>query len=161
MSNVLAADRKPSHFEVFDNADNIHKELTKYVLKDFAVEKIDKAAKLTEEQKEFLNYRRSYITLTLLRLNSNLRKANAIYIKTPTDYEQRRKFQNTALGNCDDLIDTLQKVVQTVANFDGFKINLNKYTSSALIIDKEINLIKDWQKSDNKVAKRLFGNETY
>ena len=70
--------------------------------------------------------------------------ANSIY---PTCYEelvQRRLHQDEAIGQCYRLTQELQYAIETLP------VDVNIFLRFGESIQKEVNLIKGWRKSDNK-----------
>lgn len=146
MSNVYKSKRPESNFKVIAQAIQLRKELTTYVMTDFAL-----TGKLERMQEYFLNEERCAILGCLRDMLSCLIMANSIYVTCLGEYELRRQYQDKAIGHCYRVVQELQYVIATL---DG-KINVNKYMRSARMITAEINLIKSWRKADSKLKTKL------
>lgn len=145
--SVVLSKRGSSKFEVIDNAMNIRKKLTQYILHDFAI-----TDEMTESEKWFLNSSREVIVNRVRDLIANITMANNIYVTTQMEYEERRKHQDYALGNCFQLIQELQYVIDVF----GGRVNVNKYMDTADAVNSEIALIRGWRKSENKLKKKFM-----
>lgn len=146
MSNVYKAQRKPSSFEVFDNAIKMRRYITEYVLTDFAID-----GKLERMEKYFLNDERKELLNDIRMIVVCLTMANSIFINNKEEYEERRLWQDRAIGYCNRLNQELQYVISTLSS----KINVNKYTLIEKDIKHELNLIKAWRKSENHFKTEL------
>lgn len=144
--SVLKSKRKESEFKVIAEAMNIRRELTTYVLRDFAV-----TGKLEYMEDFLLNDERTAILHYVRQAYSCLEMANSIFINCIEDYNERRSYQNKAIGyyNC------VKQELRFVADYMPSKINLNKYVRCIQSIDGEIGLIKQWRRADNKIRKRI------
>ena len=124
----------------------IRKELTTYVIRDFAIN-----GRLDYMEEWLLNDERTEILHDARSAASCIEMANSIYITSIEEYNERRKYQNRAIGYYRCLKQELLYVVNCMPQ----KINLNKYMRSVALIDQEIGLIRNWRKSDNKLKKKL------
>lgn len=68
-----------------------------------------------------------------------------------TSCTTRRDYQDDAIGNCDQLLHNLQRVVEI------FDVDLNLYGRYVKAINREIDLIKRWRQRDNKLKTYLQG----
>lgn len=157
--------RKPTTFEVEFNATKLRKNVTKYLLQDFAVNerRIRKGEQdlipeeavlnsdISETQSWFIKEERRTILLILRQLASNVTMANSIYITSMVEYNERRKCQDFAIGNCFQLLTEFQYIIDILPN-----VNVNKYMVITDDIAKEIALLRGWRKSDNKIKYGLM-----
>lgn len=176
--SVLKNKRTQSKFEVFTNAYNLSIEVQKFLLKDMGLKEksinikyTNSYEKMLAEDKKTINdilekynmsrsiigeyplwiidfYRGKLIELCS-NLTQNIRMANSIYPTTIEECNQRRQFQNLAIGNCQQLFDIFQIMMEV------FRLDINKYANYIDMINKEINLIKAWRKSDNKIKNKI------
>lgn len=169
--SVIKAKRKQSQFEVFNHWYQTRKEITTLMLFDFGLhpERQEKAllhrlnipdpAQLQGEALErynqhkrrlaglvnwFLEQERNTIHNCIASVNEHISVANSIYPTCLTELEERRLHQDIAVGQCWRLKQELQYTIETL------EVDINRYLRIAEMIDKEINLIKAWRKSDNK-----------
>lgn len=147
--SVIKSQRTESQFRVISLAIEIRKEITKYILYDFAHD-----GKLNFMNHLLLNDERFEILNDMREAVGNLEMANSIYVTTTAEYEERRLYQTKAIAYYNRLKQELNYIVDA---FPG-KINLNKYMSSIKLIDEEIGLIRAWRKSDNKLKRNLICN---
>ena len=73
--------------------------------------------------------------------------ANSIYPQYKEELIERRIYQDKAIGQCFRLIQELQYSIETLP------VKIDIYLQLSKDIEKEINLIKSWRKSDNKFKK--------
>lgn len=136
----------PIRFQTICNAYDIHKELVTYLMNDFGVE-----GKLSETDEWILKQFRTDLYSDSRKLITCLEIANAIYITNIEEYNERRLNMDRGIGYCNVLKADCQRVITT---FRG-RINVNKYEKVTDLILKEINMIKGWRKSDNKIKARI------
>lgn len=146
MSNVPKFKRKESSFQVFETAKKVRKELTTYVLRDFAID-----GKLSEMEYWILNDERAEIMHDIRNACSCIEMANSIYVTCQSELEERRKYQNLAIGWCNRLKTELNYICD---NFSS-KVNMKKYGISSRMVDEEIGLLKAWRKSNKKIQKSI------
>ena len=75
-------------------------------------------------------------------------RANTLYVSkgNRTEYELRRAYQDKAIGCCFVLYQELQYIISM------FGTDLNKFIPILESIEKEVDLLKGWRQSDNKLA---------
>lgn len=79
--------------------------------------------------------------------------ANSIYPTTLYECDMRRHYQNLAICECEILLQEFHYIVNNIA------VNANKYMSYVGMIDEEVQLLKAWRKSDNKIRSNLIAND--
>lgn len=84
-------------------------------------------------------------------LTANLRAARSLFPTSMHEYEIRRDYLNAGIVNCNQIINSLQRVV------GRFNVDLNAYGRYSKAIDREIELIKRWRQRDNKMKSYLPG----
>lgn len=169
--SVLKSKRKPSQFEVFHHLNKVRKEVTDLLLRDFgyskrkAAQRLEKKfsgrsyEELTDVEKEiydhfrkqqeafdtwFIEDERKAVVDCLRSIGEHVYAANSIY---PTYYEElveRRVHQDLAIGQCYRLVQELQYAIETLP------VDVNSFLRFGEDIQREIDLIKGWRKSDNK-----------
>lgn len=82
-------------------------------------------------------------------IHSNIRRANAIFVKTRADYEVRRKCQVNAIGDIDSLLGNMDIAYATFGIDDD---RIDYWTG--LVIDIQT-LLRNWIKSDYERYKNL------
>lgn len=176
--SVPKSERGQSGLEFYHTALNLRREIIALLLRDFGLKKkvrtteiltqmysIDPEdektlqAILTKYQMDdsvideyptwLVDEFRNTILLILRDLRLNIRMANSIYVTTKAEYEERRNHWNRAIGNCQQLLEEMQFVIETLP------VNAEKYMRYVGMIEKEINLLKGVRKSDNKILGRL------
>lgn len=159
--------------EFFQNALNLRKYVTFRLLKDFGIKDkvrdrkflmetvnlsdqekatlgdlLDKCSnvKICDEYPEwFISTERLAVFNILENLLANIVAANSIYICSPSTADERRNFQDLAIGNCENLIQELNYIIEVIPT-----VNANKLTPLIEMTEREIALLKAWRKSDNK-----------
>jgi len=132
MSNVLKRHRNLSELEFWRTGTEIRAELTRYLMNEKKVPKrwrpvftfpgIKYAIKMLEE----------------------ITAANTIYPTTEAELNQRRAHQNEAIIACEQIIQHMQWMIETLHT------SVNDFESLFEKVIKEINLIKGWRQK-NKV----------
>lgn len=179
--SVLKSKRKVSRLEFLHNAYAIQRNLVLLLLRDFGlktkvrtvkafsdiykmteedrehmVELMDKygITSITEEYPEWLiSDMRNRVLYEARALVRNIIQANSIYPHTRGEFEDRRRYQTMAIGNCEQLIQELQYVISIV------KVDANKFLPYVDMIDREVALLRGWRKSDNRLLTKIKENE--
>lgn len=176
--SVPKGERGLSGMEFYHTALALRREIISLLLRDFGLKKkersIDLIAKMygidsTDEQtlksiitkyrmdssvideypEWLINEFRDTILSILRSLRLNIRMANSIHVTNKAEYDERRNCWNRAIGNCQQLLEEMQFVIETLP------VDAEKYMRYVGLIDKEINLLKGVRKSDNKILGRL------
>lgn len=171
--SVLKNLQNLSKMEFYKNAIRIRHEVTNWLLKDFGYNRNPKSIRHTIKGIEaddqeiidaifskygrslnkefetvypdwFVEFEREAIVKILNELVYHITFANSIYAVKDFEFDLRRKDQDAAISCCYCLYQELQYIRQT------FCIDLNKWQSIFDMIDKEVDLLKDWRQSDNK-----------
>ncbi len=177
--SVLKNKRGLSDLEFYRNGIVLRKSLTELLLKDFGIRnKIRKAVSYTKSMTEedaaiFQNLMDKYEYTSIIEeypcwiidnmrtniLNlchsmiMNITQANTIYPTNEYEYYDRRNYQNHAIGNCEQLLQEMQYIISIIP------VDANKYLPYVKMITKEIQLLKGWRKSDNRILKNIQGKE--
>ena len=136
---------------------------------------------LGEHPEWLLNRFRNKIMTLVENLLSNITAGNSIYPtsmedpKTPNapklpeqyirrvqcdELADRRRYQTAAIGNCYQLIESLQYFTRVFSRkFDTFKVSINKIIPFIDALHFEIRLLKGWRKQTNDLAKKLLKGE--
>lgn len=110
--------------------------------------------KLEAFDKWYIESMRDTILHSLQQMIASISMANSIYPTTMEECNERRLFQDRAIGYCHILMQELQYVIETLP------VNVEKYAPYGDAISSEINLLKGWRKSDNKVRRKLAENKS-
>ena len=114
------------------------------------LDKYDLGNKIIEKYpKWFIDREREFFDGKLRELIMNITMANSVYITCRREYEERRILINTAIGNCEQLLQEMQYLKRILP------VNVNKLMPYTELLKKEIDLLKGLRKSDNKILKRL------
>lgn len=176
--SVIKNKRSLSELEFFHNAIKLRKEMTDLLLRDFGVkarkkdpqifpkrysmDKDDGEAfmKLCEKYKIvsiietypdwLINEFRTSILKNLRELMANITAANSIYPVCMAEWEERRLYQDRAIGNCEILFQEMAYALSILP------VDVDKYMRYVDIIQRQIALLKGWRKSDNKLKVRLL-----
>ena len=132
MSNVLLRMRSVSELEFWRNGAEVRADLTRYLMSEknvpkrytfvFTLPGIDLARRMMEE----------------------ITAANTIYPATEAEVEQRRAHQNEAIVKCEQIIQHLQWLIDTLP------VTVSSLDQIVEKINKEVALLKAWRKQ-NKV----------
>jgi len=175
--SVVKSKRKESEFEVFHNLNKLRTEITELLLYNFGYD-MDKAIKKVEKRfggrtreqlspKEnemfdkimaknkafddwFIADERKVVIDCLRSIVELVYIANNIYPTCQEELIERRLYQDKAIGQCYRLVQELQYAIEILP------VDVNKYLRFGDRIQKEIDLIKAWRKSDNKFKKKIY-----
>lgn len=92
----------------------------------------------------FIQDERKAVTDCLRSIGEHVYVANSIYPTCLTELEERRVHQDLAIGYCYTLVQELQYAIETLP------VDVNTFLRFGADIQKEVDLIKGWRKSDNK-----------
>lgn len=169
--SVLKSKRKPSQFEVFHHLNKVRKEVTDLLLRDFGYspQKAEKRLQkrfsgrsyeeLTDIEQQiydhfrkqqeafdswFIEDERKAVIDCLRSITEHVYTANSIYPTFQEELAERRIHQDLAIGQCYRLVQELQYAIETLP------VDVNSFLRFGEDIQREIDLIKGWRKSDNK-----------
>lgn len=99
----------------------------------------------------FLQYERTVFLSYCRELAANITAANSIYPNTLRECEERRIYQDRAIGDCYKIKSELQYIIDILSE----KINIDRLLKYDDVIERQIILIKAWRKSDNIKFKEI------
>lgn len=154
--SVLLTKRNKSHLDVLVNADTIHDQLIELMQRNFGIRNMEHFVRVqyvfgkidSEDLPRYMYLMRNAknrLDQTASILSNNLRIAKTIYPTNMTEYEERRKYQTLAIGNCKILLKELQRIA------DIFDVNLNIYAECVKSINSEIKMITAWRQKDRRL----------
>ena len=170
--SVPKGKRTPSKVEFFNQAYKLTYKISNLLIKDFGIKSVTKdlraftyAAKMDTNDREvfveicgkyginveaayplwLIEYYRTWILKLLREMINNITQANTIYPTTVTEFEFRRRYQWQAIGNCYQLLQAMQIAIKTLP------VDVNKYMPYVEEIKKELEALKHWKKSDNRL----------
>lgn len=79
----------------------------------------------------------------------HIKIANSIYPTCMTEWEERRTSMGKAIGTCYAILTHLHRIMMRL------RIGDNKYVNDISNIERMINSLKAWRKSDNKLKTTL------
>jgi len=138
MSNVLARQRNLSELEFYKTGTEIRAEFTRYLMNE---KKVPKRWRFVFAMPG-IEY--------AIKLMSEITAANTIYPTNETELQQRRAHQNQAIVACEQILQHISWMVETLP------ISVNDLEKLCEKIFKEINLIKGWRQK-NKVHTQKKG----
>ena len=168
--------RKETQFEVIKHLYRLRKDITDLLLRDFGYsqnksqKRLEKMfggkpyEELSEEQQNhynkrvdknngfeewFIGYQRDTVMNCIRNATEYIFTANSIYPSIPEELTERRIYQDKAIGQCYRLLQELQYTIETLP------VDIQKYVRFTDSINKEINLLKGWRKSDSKYKKQF------
>lgn len=155
--SVLASKRKESREEAIAYSLELYDMLIEFMQRSFAIKSREQYATGKGLEVDYQAY--AYIMLSTKEqieksaslLTANLRAARSLFPTSMHEYEIRRDYLNAGIVNCNQIINSLQRVV------GRFNVDLNAYGRYSKAIDREIELIKRWRQRDNKMKSYLPG----
>ncbi|MCM1220160.1 MAG: hypothetical protein NC548_37285 [Lachnospiraceae bacterium] len=179
--SVLKSKRKTSRLEFLHNAYVIQRSIVLLLLRDFGAKAKVRTVKafssmykmteedmkrlveimerynitsITEEYPEWLiNDMRQRVLYECRMMIRNIIHANSIYPHNKEEFNDRRRYQTMAIGNCEQLIQELQYVISII------NVDANKYLPYVDMVDREVALLRGWRKSDNRLLTKIKENE--
>jgi hypothetical protein len=156
--SVLKNKRGLSSLEFYHNGRKLRKEMTVWLLRDFGVRdkvRIEKRPdtepeKITEKYPDWLIvHLREKILSILHNMMMNITAANTIYPVTLDELTLRRRYQTSAVINCEQLIQEIEYCE------DVLPLETKKFEPYFEMINYEIKLLKGWRKANNKIAEKI------
>nr|AGS53509.1 hypothetical protein [uncultured bacterium contig00055] len=149
-----------SKLEFYHNARKMRKELTALTLRDFGIHargakfKADTGSQQPEGFYDELLVEFSTSIRNLLRnLMLNITAANTVYPVIRDELVVRRRYQNGAIINCEQL---LQEILYCA---DVMPVKASVFTPYIERIEFEIRLLKGWRKSYSKIEAQIVERE--
>jgi len=137
MSNVLARKRGVSALEFYHAAEQMRGELTPFLMNDKYVPK-------------HWRFVFSYPAFEIMRnLFSHMRKANNMYPYSEEQLAERKKYQQKAIDDCDELFDLLQHLMTTLfyLKVDAMHPIPHQLEAACEHLDRTQALLRAWKKS--------------
>ncbi len=164
--SVVVSKRTPSQFEAIHNIAIMRCEFETLLLRNFGLKNSDEIIRkkynptLDDEAKfEYINSQligeKKYISDLLRSVAHNITMAQNIHAINIYEYNERRIYQDRAICICSSIKSELQYIMTF------YNVDVNKLIPYQDMIDNQINLIKDWRKSDNKLKNRLERQEKH
>jgi len=177
--SVLVINRSLSELEFYRNAIVLYEEMTSLLLRNFGIKskrrpviseeekelvladypfmhrvfkrlsQLEEADVISEYPDWLIQHYRKQVLEQLDELLNNITDANTIYPINEHELEVRRDYQTRAVGNCEKLIQILQRIMVALP------VDVNKLLPFVDRIDKEVALLKGWRKANSKIRKRL------
>jgi hypothetical protein len=156
--SVLKNKRGLSRMEFYHTARELREDITNMLLRDFGIR--DKTRKIkTEENMEvtiieeypawIITSFRENILGILRSMIMNITAGNTIYPISDDEARLRRRYQDGAIVNCEQLLQEMQFCA------DILPVKLHKFLPYVEKIEFEIQLLKGWRKSTNRINKTL------
>ena len=174
--SVPESKRSKSKTEFFHSAYKLNDEITDLLLRDFGLKTISRdlnaftyRAKMEQADREkfadlcskyrvnvesaypywLIDYYRNCMLHVLEQLISNITVANTIYANSEKEFYDRRHYQWLAIANCYQLLQTMQTVIRNLP------VDAEKYMRYVDMIKAEIDSLKEWKKSDNRILNAI------
>ena len=152
--SVLKNKRGLSKLEFYHNARKLRRDITNLLLRDFGVR--DKARKvktadgkpvtIIEEYPDWLIEKfRDSIMRILRDLIMNITAGNTVFPTNDAELQARRNYQTAAIVNCEQLLQEMHYCE------DILPVHVSRFLPYVDMIEAEINLLRGWRKSNNKV----------
>ncbi len=178
--SVPKGKRGVSKFEFFHNALKMNKLITLLLVRDFGVKSISKdlkvftrSAKMNEETSKtfeeicdeyhigveaeypqwLIEYYRNWVLKALRDMMEHIVKANTIYPAEPNIeywFTMKKKYQKMAQADCYTLLQALTTAGHILP------VNYEKFMPFVNMVEKELALLKQWQKSTSKQRKNYY-----
>jgi hypothetical protein len=171
-----ASERKPSKFDILENAKKIRNVVLGLLVRDFGIknrtrnpEFYKRVYEMTDEDGQefiailekygidnaidkypewYINSLRDELKLDVFRLIDCIEKAN-VYPQTIHECDMRRDYQNEAESYLKDIFQWLDMIATSLP------CDRNKFLPYLDLINKEIRSIYRWRKSDNKIRRKI------
>ena len=158
--SVLVKDRKKSSFDVVVKAHELRLVFTTLLFRDFGVQDKNDVVRRKykvhiddlypyDDMSLYINVAKDKILKLISDLSTNVTAANSIYPTNFAECDLRRQYQNLAIT-----ITELQYIATV------FRVDINKYTVYVDLLNDEIDRLKGWRKSDNKIRKKIEKQNT-
>ena len=151
--SVVKSKRKSTRFEVAHLAFKIRTTLQQTILIDYGVME---NKQLDESTAQLLRESAPHLVDYAREISNCIQYANAIYGVDLAMMDERRKWQDHAIANCHCLLQECQYIIDVFHEY----VNVNKYTQITELVHKEIELLRNWRRSDNKIRRQLVDAES-
>lgn len=158
--SVPKSRQSKSRLEVLYNATKLHDAIVALTLRSFGVYSRNSVLRhkyrtliIQTKNEQYvdelvLSYK-NLITQAANMIEVYLRQAKTIYPSNKTRLDLRMTCQNNALASCVEVKSILSSVARV------FNVDLNLFEEPLSLVNREIKLIKNWQRSDiNKFKKK-------
>lgn len=173
---VPKSQRGQSRMEFFYRALKLNDAITQVLLRDFGIKRTLRELKTftycakmePKDQEAFIDlcgkygidtearyplwlveYYRDWILALLREMINNITQANTIYPTSENEFYFRRQYQWKAIGCCYQLLQAMQTAIRNLP------VDVEKYMRFVGMIEEELELLKGWKKSDNKILKAI------
>ena len=149
-----------SKLEFYHNARKLRKEITMLVLRDFGIH--SRGKKFKEETgsqqpeghyDELIDEFSKSIRQLLRNMMLNITAGNTIFPVTLDELAMRRRYQNGAIVNCEQL---MQEFLYCE---DVIPVKASVFIPYIEKIELQIKLLKGWRKSNSKILQRIVDKE--
>lgn len=178
--SVPLSERGLSKKQYFYQAIKIEKAITTVLLRDFGIKSICKdlnvfthKAKMNELDKNLfeglceryhfnveaaypywlIEYYRNTILEILKNLICNITTAYSIFANSEREFYDRRHYQWLAISNCEQLLQIMQLAIIVLP------VDAEKYMEYVDMIDQEVEYLRNWKKSENKILPAIREKE--
>ena len=145
--------RNESKLEVLTHSIRMRRAICAMLLKDFGIkERVFDNKSIIEKYPEWLiTHFRTNIINILFDINKQIIRANTIFVKSESEFNDRRKAQTDAICGCESLLQEFQFVISIL----DMNVDINKYAKYVEMIERETALLRAWRKSDNKLKDKV------
>lgn len=104
---------------------------------------------VAQRNRKFIDTRGYTLERLMDGLLYHIKIANSIYPMCMSEWEERRTSISKSVGICYAILTILQRIMMRL------RIPDNKYTTDINNVDKMINSLKAWRRSDNKLKEKI------
>ena len=178
--SVPLSERGLSKKQFYYQAIKLNKEITNILIRDFGMKSICKdlnvftnKAKMNPVDKQLfenlctqyhigveasypywlIEHYRDTILGLLKDLILNITAAYTIFPNSVKEFYDRRHYQWLAIGNCEQLLQIMQLAIEVLP------VDAEKFMSHVDTIDEEVELLRSWKKSENRILRAIQEKE--
>lgn len=150
MSNLHASEVKPTKDDYFDKFIDLRTKVFTYIDQDFGPSK-----KVNPDGTQNASYWitekiRNRIDDTMADMLICIVQARSIWVTNLYDYNERRRYINKAIGNCQVVIQEIQFAIRALGVKPG------KYLNLVGDFETQIASLRNWRTSDNAIKNKML-----
>ena len=150
MSNLHASEVHPTRDDYFDKFIDLRAKTFEFISRDFGPSRKNLSDGSPNDRYWAYEKLRNRIDDLMSDMLTHIVQARTIWITSLYDYNERRRYINRAIGDCETVIQELQFAIRTL------DVKTTKYVNLIEDFKIQINSLRNWRTSDNVIRNRII-----
>ena len=150
MSNLHASEVKPTRDDYFDKFIDLRTKVYTYIDQDFGPSRKVNPDGAQNTSYWMIEKVRNRIDDTMADMLTCIVQARSIWITNLYDYNERRRYINKAIGDCQVAIQEIQFAIRTLGVKPG------KYLNLVDDFETQVSSLRNWRTSDNAIKTKMM-----